>query len=61
VTVGGQIVTQFKGVLFTIFYTGILTFIILKIVDAIMGLRVTEEEETEGLDVVLHDERGYNF
>ena len=61
VSVGGQLVTQFKGVLFTILYTGILSFIILKVLDILIGLRVTEDEETEGLDVVLHDERGYNL
>jgi Amt family ammonium transporter len=47
--------------MFTIIYTGILSFIILKVVDVIIGLRVTDEEETEGLDVALHDERGYNL
>ena len=59
VSIAGQLFTQFKGVMFTIIYTGIVSFIILKVVDALIGLRVTEEEETEGLDVVLHDERGY--
>jgi Amt family ammonium transporter len=48
-------------VLFTLFYTGILTVIILKVVDAIVGLRVTAEQEEEGLDLTLHDERGYNL
>ena len=38
-------------------YCAIATFILLKIVDAVIGLRVTEEEEREGLDVVLHGER----
>jgi len=61
VSIGGQLVTQFKGVLFTVLYTGILSFIILKVLDILIGLRVTEDEETEGLDVVLHDERGYNL
>jgi Amt family ammonium transporter len=61
VSIGGQLVTQFKGVLFTVIYTGVLSFIILKVLDILVGLRVTEEEETEGLDVVLHDERGYNL
>ena len=61
ISIGTQLVIQFKGVMFTIIYTGILSFIILKVVDIIIGLRVTEEEETEGLDVAQHDERGYNF
>ena len=61
ISIGTQLVIQFKGVMFTIIYTGILSFIILKVVDIIIGLRVTEEEETEGLDVAQHDERGYNL
>ena len=61
VSIAAQLVTQFKGVLFTIIYTGIVSLIILKVVDAVIGLRVTEEEETEGLDLVLHNEKGYNL
>ena len=58
-TVGGQLWIQLKSVLFTIVYTGVLTFILLKVVNAIIGLRVTEEDEAKGLDIALHDERGY--
>ena len=36
-----------------------MSFILLKLIDVIVGLRVDEEEETEGLDLALHDERGY--
>ena len=61
VSIAAQLVTQFKGVLFTIIYTAILSLIILKIVDAVIGLRVTDDEETEGLDITQHDERGYNL
>jgi Amt family ammonium transporter len=61
VSIAGQLVTQCKGVLVTVVYCGVMSFIILKIVDAVVGLRVTEEEETEGLDIVLHDERGYSL
>ena len=39
----------------------IITFFILKLVDMMVGLRVAEDEETEGLDIVLHNERGYNI
>jgi len=60
-TYGGQLWIQTKGVLFTLIYTGVLTFILLKVVDVIMGLRVTEEQEVEGLDLALHDEKGYNL
>ncbi|MCZ6802514.1 MAG: ammonium transporter [Proteobacteria bacterium] len=59
VTIPAQLWIQIKSVLFTIIYTGVLTIIILKVLDAVMGLRVTEDEETEGLDLVSHDERGY--
>jgi ammonium transporter, Amt family len=60
-TMGKQIWTQFIGVITTIVYDGIGTFIIIKVVDSIIGIRVTEEQETEGLDLALHDERGYNL
>jgi Amt family ammonium transporter len=56
-----QLWIQCKGVLFTVVYSGILSFVILKIVDVVIGLRVTEEQETEGLDLALHDERGYSL
>jgi Amt family ammonium transporter len=52
-----QVVTQIEGVLITIAYTAIGTFIILKVLDLVMGLRVTEEQEREGLDIALHGER----
>ncbi|MOA49994.1 Ammonium transporter NrgA [compost metagenome] len=52
---------QCKGVGFTVIYTAIVTFIILKVLDAVMGLRVTEEEEAVGLDLAQHNERGYNL
>jgi Amt family ammonium transporter len=58
-SIGGQLWIQTKGVLFTLVYSGIGSFIILKIIDVIIGLRVTEEQESEGLDVSQHDERGY--
>lgn len=57
--IGAQVWTQFVGVLFTVVYTGIVTFVILKVIDVVMGLRVSEEEETVGLDLAQHNERGY--
>ena len=57
--IGAQVWTQFVGVLFTVVYTGIVTFLILKVIDVVMGLRVSEEEETVGLDLAQHNERGY--
>jgi Amt family ammonium transporter len=59
--IGAQLGVQVIGVVSVGLYTAIVSFIILKIVDATIGLRVTEDEETEGLDLVLHDERGYNL
>lgn len=58
-SIGGQLWAQFIGVTATIVYTGIMSFIILKGIDVVIGLRVSEEEETEGLDLGEHDERGY--
>ena len=58
-TIGSQVWVQFVSVIGTLVYGGIVSFILLKIIDVTIGLRVTEEEETEGLDLALHDERGY--
>ncbi len=52
----GQFINQFKGVATVIVYDVIVTFIILKIVDVAIGLRVTEEVERDGLDLALHGE-----
>jgi len=60
-SIGGQVQTQAIGIIATIIYTGVVSFILLKIIDSVMGLRVNEEEEAEGFDVALHDERGYNL
>ncbi|MDH5516034.1 MAG: ammonium transporter [Gammaproteobacteria bacterium] len=60
-TTGGQVWVQFIGVAATFVYCAVVTWVILKVVDAIVGLRVNEDEETEGLDIVLHDETGYNI
>ena len=56
---GSQLGVQLTGVIATIVFTAVATYITLKIVDALIGLRVTDEEETEGLDINQHDERGY--
>ena len=60
-TIGAQLSVQVLGILATLIYTGIVSFIVLKILDVIMGLRVSDEQETEGLDLALHDEKGYNW
>ncbi|MFQ5935945.1 MAG: ammonium transporter [Acidiferrobacterales bacterium] len=59
--VGAQVGVQLVGVIATIVYTGAASLIILKILDVIVGLRVSDEQETEGLDLALHDEKGYNW
>nr|VFJ43281.1 MAG: ammonium transporter [Candidatus Kentron sp. DK] len=56
-----QVGVQAIGVLATIVYTAIISLVILKIIDALIGLRVTAEDETEGLDISLHEEKGYNL
>ena len=60
-TMGTQVWIQVKGVLFTVVFTGVGSFVLLKLVDLAVGLRVTSEDETLGLDLALHDERGYNL
>jgi Amt family ammonium transporter len=57
----GQVLTQAYGVIVTIVYCAIVTFIILKVIDVVMGLRVDEKVETVGLDISLHGERGYEL
>ncbi len=59
-SIGGQFKVQLIGVIATLVFTAVVTFVILKVVDAWVGLRVTKEQEIEGLDIVLHEERGYN-
>lgn len=60
-TIGGQLAVQATGVVATFVYTAVASWVLFKIVDVLVGLRVDEEEETIGLDLVLHDERGYDL
>lgn len=60
-SISEQFQVQVIGVVSTFVYTGIVTFVILKFVDVIVGLRVNEDQEREGLDLVLHEERGYDL
>ena len=60
-TMGSQVWVQFVGVAVTFVYCAVLSWLILKLVDAVIGLRVSGDEETQGLDIVLHDETGYNL
>ena len=59
--IGAQLGLQFVGATATAVYSGVLTLIILKILDGIIGLRVTPDEEAQGLDIALHDERGFSL
>jgi ammonium transporter, Amt family len=58
-SMGQQLGIQFIGVVVTLVYTAVVTFIILKVIDIVMGLRVSKEDEIQGLDIALHEERGY--
>jgi len=55
--VDGSFTTQLLGVSVTLIYGFVMSWIILKVIDIVIGLRVTEEEEREGLDLALHGER----
>jgi Amt family ammonium transporter len=57
----GQIWIQFVSVTATMVFAFIMTLIILKIIDVLIGLRVSEEEEVKGLDISLHNEAGYSL
>jgi Amt family ammonium transporter len=61
VTMGEQLLVQLYGVLATAAWSGVLTYLILLVCNAVTGMRVTAEEETEGLDTVLHNEKGYTL
>jgi len=61
VSMAEQVTTQLIGVAAIGAWSGILTWILLKLTDAVAGLRVAGDEETEGLDTVLHNEKGYNL
>ena len=52
----GSVILQAKGVLTTLVYSGVLSYVLLKIIDMVIGIRVSEEEEREGLDITLHGE-----
>ncbi|MFT5484692.1 MAG: Amt family ammonium transporter [Halieaceae bacterium] len=60
-SMGNQVLIQLCGITAVLLYTVVCTYVILKFVDRLVGLRVSEEEETEGLDVVLHNESGYDL
>jgi len=57
----GQVMTQATGVLVTVAWSGVVSFVLFKLIDVVMGLRVSEEAEREGLDTATHGERAYNL
>ncbi len=59
-SMGAQVWIQTKSVLFTVVWSGVISFIAYKIVDLLIGLRVSEEEERQGLDISSHGETAYN-
>jgi len=59
-SIGGQVWIQFQGVLTTLVWSAVVAFVSYKIVDLVIGLRVTEEEEREGLDISSHGETAYS-
>ncbi len=59
--IGGQLTIQLIGVASVLVYTAIVTFVILKLVGLIVPLRVSAEDEMEGLDLAMHNERGYDL
>ncbi len=61
VSIGSQLIVQMTGIVATAAWCGIASYILLKLLDSTIGLRVTDDQENEGLDLVQHDERGYNF
>jgi len=60
ITIGDQVMVQIMGVVAVIVWTAIVSFIVLKVVHAMVGLRVDEDEEVEGLDVRQYDQKGYH-
>ena len=60
-TIGGQLGIQLTGIAATFVYTAIVSWVLLRAVNAIVSVRVDQEDETAGRDIVLHDERGYDL
>ena len=58
-SISAQLATQFTGVIATVVWCGAITLLLLFLIDKVLGIRVTPDQETEGLDVTQHNERGY--
>jgi Amt family ammonium transporter len=59
-SIGAQVWVQAQGVIYTVIISGVVALVAFKIVDLVIGLRVSEEEEREGLDISSHGETAYN-
>ena len=59
-SIAGQVWIQFQGVITTVIWSGVVAFVAYKVVDLVIGLRVSEEEEREGLDISSHGETAYH-
>lgn len=59
VTMASQLAVQGEAVLYTIVYDAVVTYVILKVIDLVIGLRVSEDQEREGLDITQHGEQVY--
>ena len=59
-SIASQVITQAKAVLVTVVWSGVVAYVAYKIADLVLGLRVPEEEEREGLDITAHGESAYN-
>jgi len=60
-SMGDQLLVQVTGVIVVGVWSGVVTLLLLKLTNALTGLRAAPEEETEGLDTVMHNEKGYNL
>ncbi len=61
ITMSAQLGVQIIGIISTVVYTVVVTYVILKVLGKFIDLRVDHDQEIEGLDIVSHDERGYDF
>ncbi len=59
--IGYQLLMQLLGIAVTVFWSGLISYILFKLIDKLIGIRVSDEEETGGLDINEHDQQGYNF
>jgi Amt family ammonium transporter len=59
-SIGSQVIVQAEGVIITIVWSAVVAFVAYKVTDMVMGLRVPEEAEREGLDITSHGETAYN-